>query len=484
MRSSSYSPSDARAASHRWRAQYGGGMKADEVKRLKELERENQSLKRIVAEVDRLHEEALLSTREVELLDPCEPRPHLLHALAECARRAEHRLLLEVAQHLVAVADVCDVMQRRPEERLEVILLAPRGERRDQLIETQVGEERRLRGRLYRSAALGLLEENAVEGFHPITTSIEAISHGGSFGELVSDLPRQRRGGRDRVGARVAPSPSPPVGPPCGSRRLEWPVLLALSVAGPLVYPTLASRAGYTNVPLLAALAAGVTAAAIFVSHERRARSPIVDLGLLGKTRLALGLGSALVSYLVLFAALFVVPYFLAAHRVSPALAGLQLAVLPCFIGIVAPIAGRLVDRLGERRLTVAGLALAAGGSIVIAVSQDSVGLLAGLATIGAGLGAFTPANNAGVMWWPESTWARLEWPQVVASGRRHEPALPCHGGPSQRIANTRDAGAGVGAVRASSRVRPRRAVDGQGLSAGQPAGRRAPTLPVKDHLR
>ena len=33
---------------HRWRAQFGG-MKADDVKRLKELERENQSLKRIVA---------------------------------------------------------------------------------------------------------------------------------------------------------------------------------------------------------------------------------------------------------------------------------------------------------------------------------------------------------------------------------------------------------------------------------------------------
>jgi putative transposase len=33
---------------HRWRNQYGG-MKADDVKRLKELERENQSLKRIVA---------------------------------------------------------------------------------------------------------------------------------------------------------------------------------------------------------------------------------------------------------------------------------------------------------------------------------------------------------------------------------------------------------------------------------------------------
>ena len=34
---------------HRWRNQYGG-MKADDAKRLKELERENSTLKRIVAD--------------------------------------------------------------------------------------------------------------------------------------------------------------------------------------------------------------------------------------------------------------------------------------------------------------------------------------------------------------------------------------------------------------------------------------------------
>ena len=34
---------------HRWRAQYGG-MKADDVRRLKELENENTQLKRIVAD--------------------------------------------------------------------------------------------------------------------------------------------------------------------------------------------------------------------------------------------------------------------------------------------------------------------------------------------------------------------------------------------------------------------------------------------------
>ena len=35
---------------HRWRNQYGG-MKADDAKRLKELERENSQLKRIVADL-------------------------------------------------------------------------------------------------------------------------------------------------------------------------------------------------------------------------------------------------------------------------------------------------------------------------------------------------------------------------------------------------------------------------------------------------
>jgi hypothetical protein len=42
---------------HRWRNQYGG-MKADDAKRLKELERENERLKRIVAD-QALREQAL-----------------------------------------------------------------------------------------------------------------------------------------------------------------------------------------------------------------------------------------------------------------------------------------------------------------------------------------------------------------------------------------------------------------------------------------
>jgi transposase-like protein len=39
------------ATFHRWKSEYGG-MKADEVKRLKELEKENDRLKKIVADLE------------------------------------------------------------------------------------------------------------------------------------------------------------------------------------------------------------------------------------------------------------------------------------------------------------------------------------------------------------------------------------------------------------------------------------------------
>ena len=50
------------ATYHRWRAQFGG-MKADDVKRLRELERENVTLKRIVADKE-LENVALEGGRE------------------------------------------------------------------------------------------------------------------------------------------------------------------------------------------------------------------------------------------------------------------------------------------------------------------------------------------------------------------------------------------------------------------------------------
>jgi MFS family permease len=86
------------------------------------------------------------------------------------------------------------------------------------------------------------------------------------------------------------------------------------------------------------------------------------------------------------------------AEHTGAALIGLQLAALPVAIAIAAPIAGRLVARIGERPLTAGGLMLTAAGLLEIALRHGTTGLLGGLALAGLGLGAFTPANNATIM--------------------------------------------------------------------------------------
>src|SRR4051812_50213763 len=62
---------------HRWRNQYGG-MKADDAKRLKKLEREIAPLKRIVAD-QALREQALKELAKGNFLSPARPRRAGLH---------------------------------------------------------------------------------------------------------------------------------------------------------------------------------------------------------------------------------------------------------------------------------------------------------------------------------------------------------------------------------------------------------------------
>jgi predicted MFS family arabinose efflux permease len=176
------------------------------------------------------------------------------------------------------------------------------------------------------------------------------------------------------------------------------PPLLALAAAGPLVYLSLGSPAGYADGVPLACLAVGVVCALSFIRRERRVAVPLIDLSIVRRPALAVGLSSGLVSYLAQFGILFAVPYYLSAEHISEAWIGLQLAVLPVAIGVTAPLAGRLVDRVGDSTLTAGGLPLAAAGMLEIALRHRTAGLLIGLAVAGLGLGAFTPASNAGVM--------------------------------------------------------------------------------------
>ncbi len=131
----------------------------------------------------------------------------------------------------------------------------------------------------------------------------------------------------------------------------------------------------------------------------RESLRPIAPRERVVRRALAVGLAGAMAAYAVLFGTLYVVSYHLAALHVPTALAGLELAVLPVALGICAPLAGRLAEHVDARVLTLGGPLLAALGLCVLALGDSGVaGLPAGLTLVGAGLGAFIPLNNAGVM--------------------------------------------------------------------------------------
>ena len=163
---------------------------------------------------------------------------------------------------------------------------------------------------------------------------------------------------------------------------------------------SLAARYPLSLASVVAALVLGLLLFALFVRWQLRSPAPLIDPALFRRAAFSAGIVSGLLSYLILFGVLFVVPYLLeGTGTAGPARAGLVLTALPVALGIAAPFAGVVADRVGARAPTVAGMVVAAVALGVLAVMHESTtAVAAGLAVVGAGLGAFTPSNNAAIM--------------------------------------------------------------------------------------
>ncbi|HEY3940874.1 MAG TPA: DHA2 family efflux MFS transporter permease subunit [Acidimicrobiales bacterium] len=157
---------------------------------------------------------------------------------------------------------------------------------------------------------------------------------------------------------------------------------------------------GWASPPILGGLVAGGILATGFVAWERRAAAPLLDRTLFGRRAFSVGVTGSFLANLVLFGVLFVAPFYLERGLgVGAARAGLELTVMPLCLGLVAPVAGRLSDRVGSRSLTVTGMLVVAGAlGAAVALGPGHAVFVVALAVAGVGLGLFIPANNAAVM--------------------------------------------------------------------------------------
>jgi EmrB/QacA subfamily drug resistance transporter len=129
------------------------------------------------------------------------------------------------------------------------------------------------------------------------------------------------------------------------------------------------NTAGWGSSEVIGALAGGALLLVAFVLWESRAQEPMLPMRLFRSRAFAVGNAAGMLMFGALFSAVFFMAQFQqTVLGQSPLQAGLRLIPWTGTVFIVAPIAGALVDRIGERPLLAAGLSLQAIGLAWVAV--------------------------------------------------------------------------------------------------------------------
>ncbi|MEW6450583.1 MAG: MFS transporter [Pseudomonadota bacterium] len=177
-------------------------------------------------------------------------------------------------------------------------------------------------------------------------------------------------------------------------------LVLALTLAAyALAMTTGRGSFGALNAALLLAAAFGT---GLFAFVEARVASPLVRLATFRDPVLSAGFATSALVSTVMMATLVVGPFYLSlALGLDAAAVGFVLSAGPLVAALTGVPSGRVVDRFGAQRMTVAGLIVAAAGCFLLSMTPEALGIpgyVVPLAIITVGYALFQTANNTAVM--------------------------------------------------------------------------------------
>jgi EmrB/QacA subfamily drug resistance transporter len=187
--------------------------------------------------------------------------------------------------------------------------------------------------------------------------------------------------------------------------RLDLPglVLVCASALGIVWGLMRGNAAGWTSAEVLGTLGGGLVLLVAFVAVERRVPQPMLPPRLFASRAFSAGNAASFLLSCSLFSAVFFMAQFQqTALGQGPLDSGLRLLPWTATLFVVAPIAGSMIGRIGERPLVVTGLLLQAAGmgwiSLIAAPGMAYSGMIAPLVIAGAGISLAIPSVQNAVV--------------------------------------------------------------------------------------
>lgn len=148
------------------------------------------------------------------------------------------------------------------------------------------------------------------------------------------------------------------------------------------------------------ALLAGIACGAALIRHEMSRSVPLLPLDLLRIRTVRLAIGASVCMFAAHMVTVISMPFHLSAAGFTPVQIGLIVTPYPIAIGLLAPIAGRLSDRLPSALPCAVGGVLLAVALLLLGLlpARDVAWICPTLLLAGIGFGFFQAPNNRAIL--------------------------------------------------------------------------------------
>lgn len=162
------------------------------------------------------------------------------------------------------------------------------------------------------------------------------------------------------------------------------------------------AKVGWTSSLIILCFLASLIILPLFIIRELKTNNPMIDLRIFKNWDFSTGNITGFLSYYVLFAVLFLMPFYLEdIMHYDAEVVGSILTPIPLAMALIAPFAGAISDKIGSRFMTTLGMIICATATFFLSFLNDNINiyfLTIIFIILGLGMGIFTPPNNSTIM--------------------------------------------------------------------------------------